>query len=308
MIPHTTPGAWPADIPAARFASQVQRDRPDTCRVALLGIPQDLGVRLNNGRPGASEGPREFRRALARLGVAHPDGHDWPRVFDAGDVVPATFEGPASLDNSDAIAALHETHRRISEASLAIADAGLLPFAIGGGHDSTFAFVRGVHQHLRSPLAGLYFDPHLDVRETPGSGMGFRRLVEVGAAESLSIVGFDPFVNSREHAAWFREHAGQVLDPTGPLQLPQGRPLFVSVDLDSIDASCAPGVSAMNPCGLSPSQLVLWIEAAAAHPRLACFDIMELSPANDPDGRTARLAAYLFLTFLRALPPGQVLT
>jgi len=304
MIPHTTPGVWPADIPAARFASLVQRDRPEGCRVGLLGLPQDIGVRLNNGRPGAAEGPREFRRALARLGVARPDGHDWPRVFDAGDVVPATIDGPASLDNTDAIAALHETHRRISEAALAIADAGLLPVAIGGGHDCTFAFVKGVHQQILSPMAGLYFDPHLDVRETPGSGMGFRRLIEVGAVDSLSIVGFDPIVNSREHVAWFREHGGHMLDPAGPLQLPQGRPLFVSVDMDSIDASSAPGVSAMNPCGLSPSQLVPWIEAAAAHPRLACFDIMELSPPHDPDGRTARLAAYLFLTFLRALPPG----
>lgn len=304
MIPHTTPGVWPADIPATRFASLIQRERPDGCRVGLLGIPQDIGVRLNNGRLGAAEGPREFRRALARLGVARPDGRDWPRVFDAGDVVPATFDGPTSLDNNDAIAALHETHRRISEAALAIADAGMLPVAVGGGHDCTFAFVHGVHQQVRTPMAGLYFDPHLDVRETPGSGMGFRRLVEVGAAESLSIVGFDPIVNSREHVAWFHEHGGQVLDPSGPLQLPQGSPLFVSVDLDSIDASSAPGVSAMNPCGLSPSQLVPWIEAAAAHPRLACFDIMELSPPHDPDGRTARLAAYLFLSFLRALPPG----
>ncbi|MFO0836681.1 MAG: formimidoylglutamase [Phycisphaerales bacterium] len=303
MIPHTTPGVWPADIPASRFASLVRRDRPEGCRVGLLGLPQDIGVRLNNGRPGAAEGPREFRRALARLGVARPDGHDWPRVFDAGDVVPATFDGPASLDNTDAIAAFHETHRRISEASLAIADAGLLPVAVGGGHDCTFAFVQGVHRQFRSPMAGLYFDPHLDVRETPGSGMGFRRLIEVGAADSLSIVGFDPIVNSREHVAWFRGHGGQMLDPAGPLQLPQGRPLFVSVDMDSIDASSAPGVSAMNPCGLSPSQLFPWIEAAAAHPRLACFDIMELSPPHDPDGRTARLAAYLFLTFLRALPP-----
>lgn len=303
MIPHTTPGVWPAEIPAARFASLIQRERPDGCRVGLLGIPQDIGVRLNNGRPGAAEGPREFRRALARLGVARPDGHDWPRVLDAGDVVPAEFDGPASLDNTDAIAALHETHRRISEAALAIADAGMLPVAVGGGHDCTFAFVHGVYQQLRSPMAGLYFDPHLDVRETPGSGMGFRRLVEVGAAESLSIVGFDPIVNSREHVAWFREHGGQVLDPTEPPQLPQGRTLFVSVDMDSIDASNAPGVSAMNPCGLFPSQLVPWVEAAAAHPRLACFDIMELSPPHDPDGRTARLAAYLFLTFIRALPP-----
>ncbi len=302
MIPHTTPGVWPADISAARFASMIQRERPEGCRVALLGIPSDLGVRFNSGRPGAAEGPREFRRALARLGVARPEGRDWPRVFDAGDVVPADFEGPASPDNSSAVAALHETHRRISEAALGIADAGMLPVAVGGGHDGTFAFVRGVHQQLRTPMSGLYFDPHLDVRETLGSGMGFRRLVETGAAASLSIVGFDPIVNAREHVAWFRDHGGQVLDPSGPFQLPRGRPMFVSIDLDSIDASSAPGVSAMNPCGMAPATLVPWIEAAAAHPRLACLDIMELCPPNDPDGRTARLAAYLFLTFLRALP------
>lgn len=302
MIPHTSPGAWPSDIPAARFASLIRADRPDGCRIGLLGIPQDLGVRLNSGRPGAAEGPREFRKALARLGVSHPEGDNWPVVYDAGDVVPAQLSGPASLDNTNAIAALHETHRRIAEASLAIADAGLIPVAIGGGHDSTFPFVQGVHQQLHVPMAGLYVDPHLDVRETPGSGMGFRRLIDIGAASSLSIVGFDPIVNDREHVAWFLSHGGEMLNPRGPIALPQGKPLFVSVDLDAIDASSAPGVSATNPCGLSPSQLVPWIRAAAEHPRLSCFDIMELNPVHDPDGRTSRLAAYLFLTFLRALP------
>ena len=35
------------------------------CRVALVGLPDDTGVELNNGRTGASKGPAAFRAALA---------------------------------------------------------------------------------------------------------------------------------------------------------------------------------------------------------------------------------------------------
>ena len=41
------------------------------------------------------------------------------------------------------------------------------------------------------------------------------------------------------------------------------------------------------------------ISPLARSPHIRCFDIMELNPAFDPDGRTARLAAHLFLSFLR---------
>ena len=42
-----------------------------------------------------------------------------------------------------------------------------------------------------------------------------------------------------------------------------------------------------------------WIRACGADPRVRCFDLMELNPAQDPDGRTARVAAHLFLSFLQ---------
>jgi arginase family enzyme len=41
------------------------------------------------------------------------------------------------------------------------------------------------------------------------------------------------------------------------------------------------------------------LTAAGRNPALKCFDIMELNPLCDESGRTARLAAHLFLTFLR---------
>ena len=286
--PHTTPAAWPADIPPTRFASTIRRDAPAGCAVALLGMPDDTGVRLNNGRPGAMGGPRAFRAALAGYGVADPLGRAWPVVFDAGDVIAA--EGGDE-------AALRETHRRVTDAAAAIVDKGLLPVGIGGGHDLTFPLVRAVSQR-RGPLAGVYFDPHLDVREPAGSGMAFRRLIEECRAGPVVNVGFNPLVNSREHHGWFVSHGGRIeaFDPAAWPDL--GRPQFVSLDLDALDASHAPGVSAINPAGFCVKALAEYAHAAGRNPAVVCLDIMELNPAFDPDGRTARAAAHLFLSFL----------
>src|SRR5438067_3676771 len=166
-IPHTQPATWPANIPTSRLAAHLHAS-PVGCRVALLGLPDDEGVRLNSGRAGARDGPRALREALAGYGVAAPEGFQWPRIFDAGDVIPGKD--------------IHETHDRVTQATAALLEHGLFPIAIGGGHDLTFPFVRAViahaHKHRQEALAGVYFDAHLDVRFSVGSGMPFRSLVE----------------------------------------------------------------------------------------------------------------------------------
>lgn len=310
-IPHVSPALWPK-VASTRFAATIRRDSPAGCAIALLGLPDDTGVRLNHGRPGAARGPAAFRAALARFGASEPAiAGELPRVFDAGDVRPGR-----SLD---------ETHARVTAATAALLDAGLFPIAIGGGHDLTFPFVRAVATKFPK-LAGLYFDAHLDVRETPGSGMPFRRLIEDCGVSPLHLVGFRPLVNSREHLAWFLAHGGHLysvgarppvvgasllatqsrvaqsravaskLAPTK--RLPPAKNLFVSFDLDVLDAAHAPGVSTLNPAGLTVREAEAWVHSCGADPRVRCFDLMELNPVFDRDGRTARVAAHLFLTFL----------
>ena len=61
--------------------------------------------------------------------------------------------------------------------------------------------------------------------------------------------------------------------------------------------SFAPGVSAVNPMGVTPAIAASVAEQAGSNPMVRHFDIMELSPTHD-DGRTARLAALLFIHFL----------
>ncbi len=301
-LPQTSLPLWPGGITPARFASTVRTDSPAGCKIGLIGLADDFGVRLNGGRFGAAEGPRLFRDALARYGVANPDGVEWPRVFDAGDVIPSGTMSESGLA---------ETHRRVTEVTKAVLDLGLFPIAIGGGHDLTFPFVRAVAAKFPN-LGGVYADAHLDVREQAGSGMPFRRLIEECKVGPLWVHGMQPLVNSAEHVSWFLAHGGRVVDedkrgveqetdlasPFASTDENSARDLFVSFDLDVIDAAHAPGVSAMNPAGWSTQRAKRFALAAGRNPRVRCFDIMELCPEHDENNRTARVAVFLFLTFL----------
>jgi arginase family enzyme len=327
-IPHCTPGQWPSAIATSRFASHVHTAMITGCRVALLGLPDDTGVKLNNGRPGAADGPAAFRDALARYGVMDVADWTYPKVFDAGDVQ------PVSGTTDDALLA---THARVREAVRAILDLGLFPIAIGGGHDLTCAFAGAVidwHRERASntkansnaaaaadaddndedadpdadaPTFGcVYCDAHLDLRAQIGSGMPFRTLIERHNVAPLLVEGLDPFANTREFLDYFEDHMGHIAEPD---EDPQERydevfaetpHIVASFDLDAIDMAFAPGVSAMNPSGMNPAEAQRHVQRWGSDPRVICFDIMELSPTHDENARTSRLAARLFLAFLAA--------
>lgn len=321
-IPHTVRASWPTMRPD-RFAATIATGAapPPGASVALLGLPSDLGTTLNQGRAGSALGPAALRLALSRIAADWDAEEGRPidvRVWDVGDVPPAT--------GAD-VAALHETHRRISEATRAIADLGLTLVCIGGSHDLTFAAARGVSQSLGVPLGGLNVDAHLDVRdprEEPGSGMPFRALIEGGFLdpERFVVFGADRFVNSREHHRWLAERGGTVIVAEKALAFRSAvntafelisrgttEPALISVDMDAIDGSQAPGVSAVNPMGLPVADVARLAARAGADPRVRYFDIMELCPVHDEPpavvgapvtvaGRTARVAASLLMRFL----------
>lgn len=283
-VPHVRPPSYPARRPG-KFVSTIRLDDPADCRVALVGLPDDTGIKMNGGRPGASGGPAAFREAIASLGVDHPVGFEWPAVYDAGDVVPA--------------ATLEETHERVTEATKALHALGLIPIAVGGGHDLTFPFVRAVAPDLAHPVV-VYCDSHLDVRETPGSGMPFRWLAEHAGVKEFHVHGLDPYANSAEHLAWFQAHGGRV-DPFEPEDDWPAGDICFSFDLDVLNQQTAPGVSAPNPTGWTAGLAEKWCRAAGRCAQVRCLDIMELSPPHDRDDRTARLAARLFQAMLRGI-------
>ena len=301
--PFTQPGTWPPIRPG-RFASTL-RSSPDGCRCALLGLADDLGVKLNGGRVGARGGPSAFRAALARYGVPW-DGErrralEVP-IYDAGDVEAATGEDER---------ALLETHARVERAVTALRERGLIVLCVGGGHDLSLPAIAAASACVGVALGGVNLDAHLDVRETLGSGMPFRRLIEGGRLEARRFVelGLGRFVNDERDLEWLRAQGGTTihvdamiergLDAHAALELAASEgPAFVSIDLDALDQSIAPGVSAPNPLGLSLRDAARLAEAAGARRDVVHFDLMEFNPSYDIDGHTARAAALLFLHFI----------
>jgi len=308
VVPHTTPFDWSSLHPAEGRLARAVRTTPQGCRIALLGLPDDTGVSLNGGRIGARLGPRAFREAMARYGTAHDAvaHHDLSQLglFDAGDIEPAGDE-------------IHRTHSRVSEAVDAILHAGLLPVCIGGGHDLTSAAIAALITQVRQTngtLGGVNIDPHLDVRERVGSGMSFRRILNEGEGvvdpRLFATIGVGAFTNELQHIDWLHQRGATMLVFDGDQhqllerfidvldQLRAATHLFASFDLDVLDASVAPAVSALNPMGLTPVTASLICRSLGRMSNLRYFDLMELSPPHDVQGRTARLAVHLLLQFL----------
>ncbi len=304
-VVHTRPAPWPS-LSEARFASRIQRDSADGCQLALLGLPDDTGVRLNGGRAGAAQGPAALRAALAAFGT-HFDlkaGRRLAaRIFDAGDVEPAP---------GDDAQALLATHQRVEAALMEIHGLGLVPLCVGGGHDLSLPSLRALSRHVGHAIGGVNVDAHLDARARVGSGMAFRSLISEGwlDARRFTELGLGRFVNEESDIAWLRERGAQLLLNDAMDSVPASSAAvlaracgadgvaFLSVDLDAIDGGQLPGVSALNPSGLAVARVAELAEAAGRAPGIRHCDVMELCPVFDPSGRSARIAAYLLLCFI----------
>lgn len=314
-IPHLQPAKIRFDEKAAQLSDPRLRDliRPYEGRpvqVGLLGAPSDAGVVQGGGRAGAALGPGAVREQLKRYGTAYhfERGADLSSlaIADFGDLVP----------DETSVA---ETHRRLTETVAAIVGLGAIPILLGGGHDLTFGGVRGLAAAVSGAVGGLTLDAHFDVRETIGgvitSGTPFRNILEeIGAIQGDRFVeiGGNGLVNARSHFDYLlskkakifslsetrRKGIGPVVEKGLQIAGHGADKLFCSIDLDAVAQAFAPGVSAPSPEGFTPEEVSLAAYLIGLDPKVVYLDIMELNPAFDQDGRTARLAAGLILHFL----------
>lgn len=257
--------------------------------VAIIGFPVDVGVRRNGGRPGAAGGPAAFRAAFARL-TPLPFIE---RSIDLGDV------------NSDALEAAQDALAQVVEAVLR---AGGVPLVIGGGHETAFGHFLGCLAASGS-LDVLNWDAHADVRPLIDgrghSGSPFRQMIEHDAGTRYIVAGLLEHAVADEHVRYVRASGGKTFfrGETAPAKVYGllDRPTMVSFDLDAVDGAWAPGVSAPAVGGLSVDEWLRAAHLAGTNEFVRSADIVELNPAFDLDGQTARLAALTAWTFIRGL-------
>jgi len=82
--------------------------------------------------------------------------------------------------------------------------------------------------------------------------------------------------------------------------LPEGAPVYLSIDVDALDPAVLPGTSSPEPDGLTYAALVALVRGAARRNTVVGADVVEFLPSADPSGNSALLVARLVMDVLAA--------
>jgi agmatinase len=278
--------------------------------VAFLGIPYDGGIGF---RPGTRFGPREIRNYSVRYsawGGQSPDGY-WDvnqrkrllkgvRMVDCGDVDIAYYDW--------------ENNRRKTTAGVeAILGRKAFPVLLGGDHSVTFPNVCAFSRF--GPLDIVHIDAHMDWRDAVGgvkeaNASPLRRSKELFFVRKLIHLGIRDVRTSDDQVAdaetagamvftreQIREHGVKgVLE-----RIPQLGNTFVTIDIDGLDPSIAPGTGSPTVDGLLYHEVRGLLQGVTSKAKVVGFDLVEVNPMVDPFGQTCLLAATLVLEFLGAV-------
>jgi formiminoglutamase len=263
----------------------------------VLGYPDDEGVAMNGGRPGAGGAPDLIRQMFYKMtpSLLNPSKKN---LFDLGNIQTTT-----------SLSERHERGRQVTQTVLAH---GHRTFSLGGGHDYGYADGAGFLDHcqaLGQRGVLLNFDAHLDVRPSDRgyhSGTSFRRLLTkyAGTFDFVEI-GLQNQCNSAEHLKWAQAQGtttilledirsfglSALMQPL--LATLAGRPCFVSVDIDAFTSSEAPGCSQSWACGLTYAEFSPVLRQIQQSLNVLGLGIYEVAPALDVDRITSKLAALI---------------
>ncbi len=273
----------------------VQGD-PVKTRLSIVGIPFDS---TNSFRGGSRFAPIHIRVASQsletysfRAGVSL----DMNPPYDEGDI--AVVHGNAEL-----------TLRNIASVSEELFRAGRTPLFMGGDHTITYGVIEGALRAGIKPCL-LVFDAHLDFRK---EYLGYkwshacviRRVSEIISTSDITVVGVRAVDKDELREAKIQGLTYLPITEINKMtsrdvssrisnKLASCEKIYISVDMDSIDPSYAPGVATPEPEGLTPT-FILNLLHTLIDKRIIGFDIVEVDPTVDPSDITSFLAARIMI-------------
>ncbi len=265
----------------------------------LLGYACDEGVKRNQGRIGASEGPDAIRAQLGKMPNQLPDADQF---WDLGDIACTDHDMEASQ------AALADIVKQALHTNA-------FPLIMGGGHDIAYGHYAGLRNYLgnEKTLGIINFDAHFDLRNSSrgnNSGTPFYQIAQDCKEQNIPFhylcLGIRKDANTQvlydtvrnlnvtylERDSFDRFHSQEVAAVITSF-LSKADTVYVTIDMDGFSSAFAPGVSAASPMGYSPDIVVDSLELIIRSGKLISVDIAELNPTHDRDEQTAKLAASL---------------
>lgn len=294
-----------------------QEGKYKMAKLRIIGAPSDFG----QGRRGVDMGPSAIRYAglsekLARL------GHD---VEDLGNIVVPTPEMHTVKDEKlkyfDEVKAVCENlYREVSR----VMEEGAIPIILGGDHSISIGSLAGIAASRR-PFGVIWFDAHGDMNtpETTPSGnihgMPLAVNLGLGHPEFIHLGGFAPKVKpenvvlvgirsiDEDEAKLIRQTGiraytmaeidrmgmAAVMEEAIRIASNQTEGIHLSLDLDSLDPTFAPGVGTPVNGGVTYREGHLAMEILADSGKIRSVDVVEVNPILDIHNQTGNMAVEL---------------
>lgn len=295
-------------------------------KIRIIGVPMDLG----QSRRGVDMGPSALRVAglQARLKQL---GH---QVEDIGNIpVKQAEEQHYGDKRAKYLTEIAETCRGLAEITERTLAEGLLPLVLGGDHSIASGTIAGVAAHFRKQekrIGLIWLDAHGDMNTPESSpsgnihGMPMAAIAGYGPPELTEIAGFKPKIEPRsismvgirdldsKERRMIKEAGIHVftmrdIDERGMREVMTEAIRFatddtagvaVSLDMDFVDPTDAPGVGTPVRGGVTYREAHLALEMIADSKSMVSFELVEINPVIDLHNTTATLGVELVLSGL----------
>jgi agmatinase len=263
---------------------------------AVFGLPWDGGTSF---RSGARFGPEAIRSASGMI-----------RTYNAVQRV-QVFGSLSTIDYGDSPTApgyIEESLARMEEFVLPLAEAGVIGIAMGGDHSVSLAELRALAR-VHGPLGLVHLDSHTDLWDTynglPYShGTMFRRAIMEGILDPARVIqagmrgplyGEDdeniPNQLGVETIPWIElvRMSPEALGKRARERV-NGKPAFLSLDVDFVDAAYCPGTGTPEVAGPTSFEAMQYLRAMVDIPFVG-YDVVEVAPQYDGPGQVTALFA-----------------
>jgi agmatinase len=276
----------------------------------FFGIPWDDLTSIE--KTGSSKSPQKIRKITENLALTTELGFEIPKlkIIDVGNVsIDPNNTERNILEIKDFVKLLFNKKRDI------------IPVMVGGDHFCTYPVIEAIGASFRNPkkFGVLIFDAHLDLyekyQESIYSHASVSHLIhslefisnknllivgtrdidipELKIAKANDITYFNSYVLHDIGVNSFTEKIIQFFEKSDV------RDIYISIDIDVLDPSIAPGTGYAIPGGFSYREVWKILREVTKKINIIGFDIVEVSPSLDlPNNLTLNVAAKIIIELM----------
>lgn len=297
-----------------------------TCeaKYVLFGIPEDIGIRANFGRPGAASAWDSAIKSIAN--IQHNRFCKGSQILVLGQIDVCKEMKEVEHLNFNAIGdrlklshLVEKIDKEVSHIVFNIIKVGKIPIIIGGGHNNSYGNIKGTALAKGKPINAINFDAHSDFRILEGrhSGNGFSYAYEEGFLRKYFVFGLHENYTSKSVLDIIKKIEDRVRYNTydsinirkekefnqeliNAQEFIQDEYYGIEIDLDAIPNIAS---SAMTLSGFSIEELRQFVSYFAKNKNAAYLHICEGAPDLDDDKNNhliGKLIGYLVTDFIKS--------